>query len=66
MNSKILWKAKKFQKNKSNLFKYEKFLFSKYNFKITQNYKIYLDGVLKTQKNFGVLFGILQKSRALK
>ncbi len=38
MKSKILWKAKKSEKNKSNLFRYEKFLFSKYKFKITQKY----------------------------
>ena len=39
MKSKILWKAKKSQKNKSNLFRYEKFLSSKYKFIATQNYK---------------------------
>ena len=38
MKSKILWKAKKSQKNTSNLFRYEKFLISKYKFKITQKY----------------------------
>ena len=52
MNSKILWKAKKFQKNKSNLFKYEKFLFSKYKFKITQNYKNLLRWSIKNPKKF--------------
>ena len=52
MNSKILWKAKKFQKNKSNLFKYEKFLFSKYKFKITQNYKNLLKWSIKNPKKF--------------
>ena len=52
MNSKILWKAKKFQKNKSNLFKYEKFLFSKYNFKITQNYKNLLRWSIENPKKF--------------
>ena len=52
MNSKILWKAKKFKKNKSNLFKYEKFLSSKYNFKITQNYKNLLRWSIKNPKNF--------------
>ena len=52
MNSKILWKAKKFQKNKSNLFKYEKFLSSKYNFKITQNYKNLLRWSIKNPKKF--------------
>ena len=38
MKSKILWKAKKTQKNKSNLFRYEKFLSSNYKFITTQNY----------------------------
>jgi len=52
MNSKILWKAKKFEKNKSNLFKYEKFLSSKYNFKITQNYKNLLRWSIENPKNF--------------
>ena len=52
MNSKILWKAKKFQKNKSNLFRYEKFLFSKYKFKITQNYKNLLRWSIKNPKKF--------------
>ena len=52
MNSKILWKAKKFQKNKSNLFKYEKFLFFKYKFKITQNYKNLFRWSIKNPKKF--------------
>jgi len=38
MKSKILWKARKSQKNKSNLFRYEKFLSSNYKFITTQNY----------------------------
>ncbi len=38
MKSQILWKAKQSQKNASNLFRYEKFLFSKYKFKVTQKY----------------------------
>ncbi len=52
MNSKILWKAKKFQKNKSNLFKYEKFLLSKYNLKLNQNYKNLLKWSIENPKNF--------------
>ena len=39
MKSKILWKASRSKKNNSNLFRYEKFLSSKYNFKVTQKYK---------------------------
>jgi len=38
MKSKILWKAKQSQKNISNLFRYEKFLFLKYKFKVAQRY----------------------------
>ena len=38
MESKILWEAKQSQKNKSNLFRYENFLSSKYKFIPTQNY----------------------------
>ncbi len=38
MKPKILWKANQHQKNTSNLFKYEKFLFSKYKFKVSQKY----------------------------
>ena len=38
MKSKILWEAKQSQKNKSNLFRYENFLSSKYKFIPTQNY----------------------------
>ena len=39
MRSKILWKAKRSQKNISNLFRYEKFVFSKYKFKVTKKAK---------------------------
>ena len=52
MKSKILWKAKKSQKNKSNLFRYEKFLFSKYKFKITQKYPKLLRWSINNQKKF--------------
>ena len=38
MKSKILWKAKQHQKNTSNLFKYEKFLFSKYKLRVSQKF----------------------------
>ena len=36
--TKKLWEASGDIKLKSNLFKYEKFLFSKYKFKVTQKY----------------------------
>ena len=52
MNSKILWKAKKFQKNKSNLFKYEKFLSSNYNYKISKKYSKLLKWTLKNPRKF--------------
>jgi len=38
MKPKILWKAKKLQKNLSNLFRYEKFLHLKYKFIATQKF----------------------------
>ena len=52
MRQKILWQASQLEKNKSNLFKYEKFLFSKYKFKITQNYKNLLRWSIKNPKKF--------------
>jgi len=52
MKSKILWKAKKSQKNTSNLFRYEKFLFSKYKFKITQKYSKILKWSIDNPKKF--------------
>ena len=39
MRSKILWKASTLKKNNSNLFRYEKFLSSKYNFKVNEGLK---------------------------
>ncbi len=52
MNSKILWKAKQSQKNESNLFKFENYLSSKYNFKVTQKYKNLLNWSIKNPKKF--------------
>ena len=52
MKSKILWKAKQSQKNISNLFRYEKFLFSKYKFKITQKYSKILKWSIDNPKKF--------------
>ncbi len=52
MSSKILWKASKRQKNKSNLFKYEKFLSLNYKFKANQKYKDLLKWSIKNPKNF--------------
>ncbi len=52
MSLKILWKASKTQKNKSNLFKYEKFLSSKYKFKANQKYKDLLKWSIKNPKKF--------------
>ena len=40
MNKK-LWEASKGIKNKSNLFKYEKFLSKNYNYKISKKFKNY-------------------------
>ena len=52
MRSKILWKAKRSQKNISNLFRYEKFLFSKYKFKVTQKYPNLLKWSINNPKKF--------------
>ena len=52
MISKILWKANRSQKNKSNLFLYEKFLSTRYNFKIGQNFNRLLKWSIKNPKKF--------------
>ncbi len=52
MKSKILWKAKQSQKNISNLFRYEKFLFSKYEFKVTQKYSKLLKWSIDNPRKF--------------
>ena len=52
MKTKILWKAKQSQKNASNLFKYEKFLFLKYKFKIAQKYSKILKWSIKNPNKF--------------
>ena len=52
MNSKILWKASRSKKNNSNLFRYEKFLSYKYNFKVTQKYKKLTEWSIKNPKKF--------------
>ena len=52
MKSKILWKSKQSQKNISNLFRYEKFLFSKYKFKVTQKYSKLLKWSIDNPRKF--------------
>ena len=52
MKSKILWKAKQSQIDKSNLFRYENFLFSKYKFKVRQNYSRLLKWSIDNPKKF--------------
>ena len=52
MKSKILWQAKQSQKNISNLFRYEKFLFLKYKFKIAQKYSKILKWSIKNPNKF--------------
>ncbi len=52
MRSKILWKASRSKKNNSNLFRYEKFLSYKYNFKVTQKYKKLIEWSIKNPKKF--------------
>ena len=52
MKSKILWQARQSQKNTSNLFRYEKFLYSKYKFKVTQKYSKLLKWSINNPKKF--------------
>ncbi len=52
MRQKILWQASQLEKNKSNLFKYEKFLLSRFRFKVTQKYSALLRWSIKNPKNF--------------
>ena len=52
MKSKILWKANQSQKNQSNLFRYEKFLNSKYKLKLTQNYSTILKWSINNPNEF--------------
>ncbi len=74
MNSKILWSANRSQKNKSNLFKYEKFLSSKYKYKITKKFKNIQKWSIENPLNFwssiwefakvkGIKFDKIQKSK---
>ena len=52
MRSKILWKANQIQKDNSNLFRYEKFVSSKYKLKINQNLKKLLKWSINNPKDF--------------
>ena len=52
MKTKILWLANQSQKNKSNLFKYEKFLSNNYNYKISKKYSKLLKWTLKNPRKF--------------
>ena len=52
MKPKILWQASQLQKNKSNLFKYEKFLSKKYKIKVTQNYSNILNWTINNPNKF--------------
>ena len=51
MNKK-LWEASKAIKNKSNLFRYEKFLAQNYNYNISQNYQKLLEWSIAKTNNF--------------
>ena len=58
MKSKILWKVTQSQKNISNLFRYEKFLFSKYKvFNCFHSKSLFFSKILKILK-----FSDIQKS----
>ncbi len=52
MREKILWRANKLKKNASNLFRYEKFLFSRYKYKITQKYPKLLKWTIDNPEKF--------------
>jgi len=47
-----LWKATKDQKNKSNLFKYENFLYQKYKIKFNKNYSNLHEWSIKNPEKF--------------
>ena len=49
---KKLWKASQIIKNASNLFKYEKFLFNKFNYKPSKNFTKLLDWSINNPKEF--------------
>ena len=66
MKSQILWKAKQSQKNASNLFRYEKFLFSKYKFKVTQKYSKILKWSIDNPKKFWSSIWDFAKVKGLK
>ena len=66
MKTKILWQASESQKNKSNLFKYEKFLSSKFKFKVKQNYKNLLSWSINNPKNFWSSIWDFTKVRGIK
>ena len=51
MNKK-LWEASKATKNKSNLFRYEKFLAQNYNYRVSQKYHKLLDWSITNTNNF--------------
>jgi len=50
--SKKLWEASRAEKNKSNLFRYENFLTTKYGFKKSQKYSKILDWTIKNPEKF--------------
>ena len=50
--SKKLWEASEGVKNKSNLFRYEKFLAKKYTYRITKNYSKILNWSINNPKKF--------------
>ncbi len=66
MKAKILWKAKQSEKNKSNLFRYEKFLFSKYKFKPSQKYSKLLKWSIDNVEKFWSSIWDFTKVKGLK
>jgi len=66
MKSKILWKANQKQKDNSNLFKYEKFISSKYKFKPNKNFKKLLEWSINNPKDFWNSIWEFSKVKGLK
>ena len=66
MKSKILWKANRIQKDNSNLFKYERFVSSKYKFNSNKNFKKLLKWSINNPKDFWNSIWEFSKVKGLK
>ena len=66
MKEKILWQASQSKKNASNLFRYEKFLFSKYKLKVNQKYSKLLKWSIDNPEKFWSSIWDFTKVKGLK